>query len=65
MQYKFVGYGGRQRAKLTWPMLLVVFTEASLPDRFMQRALEVDFEMQYMNARRNVSNLRLLPAVDE
>ena len=63
VQYKFVGYGGRQRAKLTWPMLLVVFTEASLPDRFMQRALQVDLEMQYMNAHKNVSSSCVLPIV--
>ncbi|KAF8124456.1 hypothetical protein EV363DRAFT_1178020, partial [Boletus edulis] len=57
LQYGFAGYGGRKRAKLTWPMILLTFTEHQLPDRYVQRGLELDLDMQYANARENVTGM--------
>ncbi|KAG9312768.1 hypothetical protein JVU11DRAFT_7205 [Chiua virens] len=58
LPYGFTGYGGRKRSKLTWPMVLATFTLAGLPDKYMQKSLRFDIEMQYMSQKENLFLLK-------
>ncbi|KAG9312769.1 hypothetical protein JVU11DRAFT_7206 [Chiua virens] len=58
LPYGFTGYGGRKRSKLTWPMVLATFTLAGLPDKYMQKSLWCDFEVQYMSQKQNLFLLK-------
>ncbi|KAI9568139.1 hypothetical protein HD554DRAFT_2172537 [Boletus coccyginus] len=58
LPYGFTGYGGRKRSKLTWPMVLATFTLATLPDKYVEKSLMLDFEMQYAAWPENLCSLR-------
>lgn len=53
-QYGFVGYGGRKRAKLAWPLVLVNLSLATLQDTYVGDTLELDLRVQFAGSLRNV-----------
>jgi len=53
-QYAFTGYGGRKRAKLTWPLVLVNFVLSTSVESFIADSLKLDFRNHYLPSPDNV-----------
>lgn len=60
LQYRFEGYSGRKRAKLTWPLVIVNMTLSTSFEKFISDSLNVDFGFQYIAARQNVSEVSFI-----
>ena len=63
-QFKFVGYPGRKRAKLTWPLVLVNITLAQAVETFIADSLKLDFNFHYIAAPRNVRGVSYAPLTE-
>ncbi|KAI9568141.1 hypothetical protein HD554DRAFT_2172539 [Boletus coccyginus] len=54
LPYGFLGSGGRKRAKLTWPLVLVNVTLSTAVERFVQDSLKLEFKQQYLASPDNL-----------
>ncbi|KAI9459612.1 hypothetical protein HD554DRAFT_2176882 [Boletus coccyginus] len=52
--FGFIGYGGRRRSKLTWPLVFACVTLSSLPDTYVPDALRLDLRNHFMTAPENL-----------
>lgn len=63
-QYKFIGYGGRKRAKLNWPLFLATASlDSSGRGSFLAESLNLDFKNHFMFYPENVRWLGLLDLI--
>ena len=58
-QYGFIGYAGRRRAKLTWPLVLVNMTLSTSVESYLADSLKLDLKHTYLGAPQNVSHLKI------
>ncbi|KAF8425814.1 hypothetical protein L210DRAFT_3653060 [Boletus edulis BED1] len=52
----FIGYSGRKRAKLTWPLVLVSMKLSRTVDTPIADSLKLDFKFHYLSSPSNINN---------
>lgn len=54
LQYEFPSYGGRCRAKMTWPLVLVNIRSSQCTDAYLAHSVEADMRHEFAAQPENV-----------